>query len=146
MKPEKALLQKPMDPAQATLANGVKCGAALIEWSAGYKGGEPGWSEIMLFTGMLLGHHPPGVMDVGFPGTVGTVKRWTGLQRHIRDAQGRTIIAVTTNKSLGQVAVLVDGGPDDGNPNAQECEVMVGAADRLLTQDLIDALQIWDAL
>ena len=44
MTPGKALLQKPMDPAQATLANGVKCGSALIEWSSGYADGEPGWS------------------------------------------------------------------------------------------------------
>ena len=146
MQPGRDLLQKPMDPAQATLANGVRCGAALIHLSKGLALSEEGWSDIMLFAGMLLGHHPPGVMDVGFKGTLNTINRYTGLPEDIRNAEGRTIIAVTVNKSLGQAAVLVDGGPDDGNPDAQECEVMVGAADDLLTQDLIAALQIWGAL
>ena len=142
MQPGRDLLQKPMDAGQATLANGVRCGSALIL----YADSEPGWSDVMHFAGMLLGHHPPGVMDVGFPGTVDTVKRYTGLPEDILKAEGRTIIAVKINKSLDQVAVLVDSGSDDGNPNAQECEIMVGAVDDLLTQDLIAALQIWGEL
>jgi len=142
MKPERALLQKPMDPGQATLINGVRCGSALR--GNEYTGGS-GWSSIIHFTGDLLSRFPSGPhafqADVGFLGVRGTVKRYTGLPEDIDNSLGRSIIALRVNKALDQVALLVDSGSDEEDPNAQECEVMVGAVEDLLTQDLIGVLQ-----
>jgi len=136
MQPEAVLLQKPMDPAQATLANGVHCGDALRRWASG----QPGWSHTLHFTGEL-GYDTPGELDVGFPGLGDSNWGRSGSPKDIHDALGRSIIAMTLNKGLGEATVLVDRGPDDYNPGAQDCEVMFGRVDDILTPDLIAALR-----
>jgi hypothetical protein len=156
MKPEAVVLQKPMDPAQATLANGVYCGSAFQRLTSG-----PSWSSAVAFTN-YLGYDTPGEMDVGFPGTEKTILTSSGqafweappgtrdaatrmpgsaTSLPIDDALGRSILAVKINDDQGLAAVLIDRGPDDDNSGAQDCEVMIGAVADVLTPDLIAALR-----
>ena len=141
MKPEAVLLQKPMDPAQATLANGVECGQ-FLKYLAEHT---EGWSNAYHFSNEM-GYDTPGELDVGFPGTAQGIitrsgKAYGAPPRPISDAQGRSILAVKINDQEGLAAVLVDRGPDDDNPGAQDCEVMIGKFADVLTPDLVAALR-----
>jgi len=138
MQPEAWLLQKPMDASQATLANGFLCGVVLKGQSTG-----PGWCPAIFFTGDLASANPTtDEMDVGFPGTLDTVMEFQGSADDVRRAEGMSIIGLTVNKSEGQASVMVDIGPDDDDPNAQECAVFRGAIVDLLTPDLIRNLRL----
>ena len=142
MQPEAVVLQKPMDPAQATLANGVYCGDVFKRLTLF----EDGWSSSTAWTN-YLGYDTPGEMDVGFPGGSGRILTRSGKSgggvppKDNFDALGRSILAVKINDAQGWAAVLIDRGPDDDNPGAQDCEVIIGKFADVLTPDLIAALR-----
>ena len=84
MQPESVLLQKPFDAAQATLVNGIQCGALMKSRATGY-----GWHEWILFTRALFpfDFDPK---DVTVPATDFATR--IGIA-------GKTILALRSNKS-----------------------------------------------
>ena len=121
MQPEAVVIQKPMDAGQATLANGVKCGGLMKAMTTGY-----GWHEWILFTRALFPFHfDP--KDVTVPAT--------DFARRVGVA-GKTILALTSNKSIGKVAILIEWGEDEDNPGAIECRVVEGEPEEVLSLDL----------
>jgi len=167
MKPTSYLLPKPADAGQASLANGVFCGDILRV----YADAMGGWSDVIWFTGTIFPEYLDDLgMDVGFPmdttqavvvtphatphGIPGpetfplTPEFLESNEEKLDRMAGRSILAMSTNKRQGWAAVVVDGGIDGDadHRDTQECEVIVGPAEDVLTPELIDHLRRWNQL
>ena len=134
MKPEAVLLQKPMDPAQATLANGVKCGDTFRNMIRKNRG----WPDYIDFTGRLFSPFPLG-------GDLDEVTRIpTNDYTHYTGCAGKRILGLAVNRTYtDQSILLVDSGEDADNPGAQECEIVVGFVKNTLHPELQDILRSW---
>jgi hypothetical protein len=134
MKPEAVVLQKPMDPGQATLANGVKCGDTfrlMIRPNAG-------WPEYIDFTGRLFSTFPPGGDDDE------VTRIPTNDFTHYTGNAGKRILGLAVNRLYpDQSMLLIDNGADEDNPGAQECEIVVGMVRNTLHPELQDILRSW---
>ena len=135
MQPERVLLQKPMDAAQATLANGVRCGT-IMGSSASSRGRMYGWGDALRFTGDLF-PWPDIPVDLKVPASELAV---------LAGIAGSTILAINTSKQQGRVSVLLDRGEDEDNPGARECSVFMHLVDNLVSEELKDGLIGWNLL
>jgi|TARA_Y100000310_G_scaffold283882_1_gene306175 hypothetical protein len=120
-KPEAILLQDALDPASATLANGVKCGN---EFRRSMKAG---WQEWISFTGELM----ETFLASEDPATEGmfNIQEHAGTRR--MDIVGRRILGVSTNITTPEIMqVLIEGPEDPDNPGAIECRASLLRSDR----------------
>lgn len=120
-KPEAILLQDALDPASATLANGVKCGN---EFRRSMKAG---WQSWISFTGELMQGFLPS-LDPAAEG-MWDIQDNVGTRR--MDIVGRRILGVSTNITTPEIMeVLIEGPPDPDNPGAIECASKLLRVDR----------------
>ena len=118
-KPEAILLQDAIDPASATLANGVKCGNEFRRHM------RDGWQSWISFTGELMQGFLESLDPAALPS--GSRESMWDIQsnRHsLRDGTaGRRILGVSTNTITPEIMeVLIDVGPDPKNEGASECK------------------------
>jgi hypothetical protein len=120
-KPEAILLQDALDPASATLANGVKCGNEFRRHM------KAGWQSWISFTGELM----QSFLASEDPRSEGMWDIQTNA-RSLRDGTaGRRILGVSTNATTPDIMeVLIDVGPDPDNQGASECKTELLRSDR----------------
>ena len=123
MKPEAVVLQKPMDAAQATLANGVKCGDTFRQILIA------NYPDYIDFTGRVLDKH----VYVDTRENNGyllpdhdEVTRIVENRITVRDGlAGRRILGFAINRrDPARAMLLLDEGPDPDNPGAEECMIL----------------------
>jgi hypothetical protein len=123
MKPEAVLLQKPMDPAQATLANGVKCGDTFRNMT------RLGWPSYIDMTGRVLDRHAyvdtrenNGYLLPAHDEVTRVVENSDTVRLGVA---GRRILGFATHvEDTKKTLLLLDAGPDPDNPGAEECMIL----------------------
>ena len=119
--PEALLLQTALDPASATLANGVKCGFDFRKHM------RADWQTWISFTGELM----QGFLESLDPAAEGMWEIQSNSNSESRGIAGKRILGVSTNATTPEIMeVLIDAGPDPDNPGAQECTEQLLRADR----------------
>jgi len=120
-KPEALLLQESLDPASATLANGVKCGN---EFRRSMKAG---WQTWISFTGELM----QSFIASEDPRSEGMWDIQTNARNIRAGIAGRRILGVSTNTITPDIMeVLIEAGPDPKNEGAMECKSAILRSDR----------------
>lgn len=123
MKPEAVVLQKPMDPGQATLANGVKCGDTFRNVLLA------NYPDYIDFTGRVLDKHVYVDTRAGNGYLLPEHDEVTRIVENritVRDGlAGRRILGFAINRRDPERAMLLlDEGPDPDNPGAEECMIL----------------------
>ena len=120
-KPEAILLQDALDPASATLANGVKCGFDFLNHM---RADSQTWIS---FTGELM----QGFLESLDPAAEGMWDIQGNRNTERRGIAGKRILGVSTNTTTPDImAALIDYGPDPDNPGAKECQEVLLRSDR----------------
>jgi hypothetical protein len=121
-KPEAILLQDALDPASATLANGVKCGNEFRRHM------KAGWQSWISFTGELM----QSFLASEDPRSEGMWDIQDSTASRRRGITGRRILGVSTNTITPEIMeILIEAGPDPDNEGALECKTELLRSDSM---------------